>query len=269
MDWHHPDGAKCADDEQARRRFVDYIHGHVREICTNYGKLDVLWYDVAWPLDAAGWESQKMNDMVFQLQPDILVNNRNKLAGDFSTPEQRIVAADKDWEACMTMNDSWGYHKADDDWKSPKTIVRNLATCAQDGGNYLLNIGPLADGSIPPESVKILQRCRQVDGRKRRNRAPVRTLPGTPPQLRQLYSQREYVVHARAFLARGRTSGLQRTKATGEVGAAACFGKIGEFRAGQVSCAVDGTACQGAGFPHHHVGHRVRRRANAGLDFRA
>ena len=156
MDWHHPDGAKCADDEQARRRFVDYIHGHVREICTNYGKLDVLWYDVAWPLDAAGWESQKMNDMVFQLQPDILVNNRNKLAGDFSTPEQRIVAADKDWEACMTMNDSWGYHKADDDWKSPKTIVRNLATCAQDGGNYLLNIGPLADGSIPPESVKIL-----------------------------------------------------------------------------------------------------------------
>ena len=56
----------------------------------------------------------------------------------------------------MTMNDSWGYHKADDDWKTPKKIVRNLATCAQEGGNYLLNIGPLADGSIPPESVKIL-----------------------------------------------------------------------------------------------------------------
>ncbi|HKW98579.1 MAG TPA: alpha-L-fucosidase [Bryobacteraceae bacterium] len=158
MDWHHPDGARCATDEQARRRFVDYIHGQIRELCTNYGKLDVLWYDVAWPLDAKGWESQKMNDMVLSLQPDILVNNRNLLPGDFGTPEQEIVAAKqgRDWEACMTMNDSWGYHKADDDWKSPKTIVRNLVTCARDGGNYLLNIGPKADGSIPEESVRIL-----------------------------------------------------------------------------------------------------------------
>jgi alpha-L-fucosidase len=158
MDWHHPDGARCATDEQARRRFVDYIHGQIRELCTNYGKLDVLWYDVAWPLNAQGWESQKMNDMVFQLQPDIIVNNRNLLAGDFGTPEQRIVAAKegRDWEACMTMNESWGYHRADDNWKSPKTIVRNLVTCARDGGNYLLNIGPKPDGSVPEESVRIL-----------------------------------------------------------------------------------------------------------------
>ncbi|MCC6390950.1 MAG: alpha-L-fucosidase [Bryobacterales bacterium] len=157
MDWHHPDGAVCATDEQARRRFVDYIHGQIREVLTNYGKIDILWYDVAWPLDAAGWESEKMNKMVFQLQPDIIVNNRNKLPGDFSTPEQRIVAeANKDWESCMTMNDSWGYQKADDNWKPPKTIVRNLITCARGGGNYLLNIGPKPDGSIPEESVKIL-----------------------------------------------------------------------------------------------------------------
>jgi len=157
MDWHHPDGAICATDEQARRRFVDYIHGQIRELLTNYGKIDILWYDVPWPLDAAGWESEKMNNMVFQLQPDIIVNNRNKLPGDFSTPEQRIVAeANKDWESCMTMNDSWGYQKADDNWKPPKTIVRNLITCARGGGNYLLNIGPKPDGSIPEESVKIL-----------------------------------------------------------------------------------------------------------------
>ena len=158
MDWHHPDGARCATDEQARRRFVDYIHGQIRELCSNYGKLDVLWYDVAWPLDAQGWESQKMNDMVLELQPDIIVNNRNLLAGDFGTPEQEIVAEKegRDWEACMTMNESWGYHKADDNWKSPKTIVRNLVTCARDGGNYLLNIGPKPDGSIPEESERIL-----------------------------------------------------------------------------------------------------------------
>jgi alpha-L-fucosidase len=157
MDWHHRDGARCATDEAARRRFVDYIHGQVRELCTNYGKLDILWYDVAWPLDAAGWESLKMNQMVRELQPDIIINNRSKVPEDFDTPEQRIQATrGRAWEACMTMNDSWGYQRADDNWKSPKTIVRNLVTCARDGGNYLLNIGPKPDGSVPEESVRIL-----------------------------------------------------------------------------------------------------------------
>jgi alpha-L-fucosidase len=158
MDWHHPDGARCAEDEAARRRFVDYVHGQIRELLTNYGKIDVLWYDVAWPLDAAGWESEKMNKMVFELQPDIIVNNRNGLPGDFSTPEQHITAekGDRAWESCMTMNDSWGYQAADDDWKTSKRIVRNLVSCARDGGNYLLNIGPRGDGSIPEESVKVL-----------------------------------------------------------------------------------------------------------------
>ena len=156
MDWHHPDGAKCAENEESRRRFVDYIHGQIQEILTLYGKIDIMWYDVAWPLDAKGWESEKMNEMVLKLQPDIVINNRNQLPGDFGTPEQRIVAEKRDWEACMTMNDSWGYHKNDDDWKTPKTVIRNLVTCARGGGNYLLNIGPKADGSIPEESTKIL-----------------------------------------------------------------------------------------------------------------
>lgn len=158
MDWHHPDGARCETDEAARRRFVDYIHGQIRELMTNYGKIDILWYDVPWPLDAKGWESEKMNEMVFSLQPDIIVNNRNRLEGDFATPEQRIEPAKgQAWEACMTMNDSWGYHRADDNWKSPKTIIRNLITCARMGGNYLLNIGPEPDGSVPKESVRILE----------------------------------------------------------------------------------------------------------------
>jgi alpha-L-fucosidase len=158
MDWHHPDGARCLHDEAARRRFVDYVHGEIRELMTNYGKIDVLWYDVDWPLDAAHWESEKMNKMVFELQPDIIVNNRNGLPGDFSTPEQEINAAQggRAWESCMTMNDSWGYQAADDAWKTPKQIVRNLALCARDGGNYLLNIGPRADGSIPEDSMRIL-----------------------------------------------------------------------------------------------------------------
>jgi alpha-L-fucosidase len=158
MDWHHPDGARSAEDEAARRRFVDYVHGQIRELLTNYGKIDILWYDVSWPLDAKGWEAERMNEMVFKLQPGIIVNNRNRLDGDFATPEQRIQAekVGRAWESCMTMNDSWGYHAADDNWKSPKTVVRNLITCARGGGNYLLNIGPKPDGSIPEESVRIL-----------------------------------------------------------------------------------------------------------------
>jgi alpha-L-fucosidase len=158
MDWHHPDGARCATNEDARKRFVEYTHGLIRELMTNYGKVDVLWYDVSWPLDARGWESERMNKMVFELQPDIIVNNRNALPGDFSTPEQEIRADQRGraWESCMTLNESWGYHRADDDWKSSKTIVRNLVYCAHDAGNYLLNIGPKPDGSIPEESVRIL-----------------------------------------------------------------------------------------------------------------
>ncbi len=158
MDWHHPDGARCATDEAARQRFVAYTHGLIRELMSNYGKIDVLWYDVHWPLTPEGWESEKMNRMVFDLQPDIIVNNRNGLPGDFSTPEQHIAAekGGRAWESCMTMNDSWGYQRTDDDWKSAKTIARNLALCARDTGNYLLNIGPLPDGSIPEPSIEAL-----------------------------------------------------------------------------------------------------------------
>ena len=159
MDWHHPDGALCATNEDSRKRFVEYTHGLIRDLLTNYGTIDVLWYDVAWPLDANGWESTRMNEMVFQLQPDIIVNNRNKLAGDFSTPEQHITAetGGRAWEACMTLNDSWGYQAADDNWKSSKTVIRNLITCVRDSGNYLLNIGPKGDGSIPEPSVRVLE----------------------------------------------------------------------------------------------------------------
>jgi alpha-L-fucosidase len=157
MDWHHPDGARCLKDESARRRFVDYIHGQVRELMTNYGNVDILWYDVPWPLDAKGWESEKMNRMVRELQPDIIINNRSKIPEDFDTPEQRIEASqNRPWESCMTLNDSWGYHASDRNWKSPTTVIRNLVTCARDGGNYLLNIGPTGDGSIPLESDQIL-----------------------------------------------------------------------------------------------------------------
>src|SRR6202789_912454 len=159
MDWHHPDGARCQTDEAARQRFVAYTHGLIRELMTNYGKIDILWYDVSWPLTPEQWESERMNRMVFELQPDIIVNNRNGLQGDFSTPEQHIQASEvgRSWETCMTLNESWGFNRGDLEWKTPRIIVNNLAQCAQGGGNYLLNIGPMPDGSVPPASVEVLE----------------------------------------------------------------------------------------------------------------
>jgi len=85
------------------------------------------------------------------------VNNRNLLPGDFSTPEQSTVPTKNDWESCMTINDSWGYLAADNNWKSAQQLVQNLAECARDGGNYLLDIGPRADGSVPEPAMARLQ----------------------------------------------------------------------------------------------------------------
>jgi len=157
MDWHHPDGATCAHDPAARERFVAYTHGLIRELMTNYGKIDILWYDVDWPLTPEQWRAAEMNRMVFDLQPDIIVNNRNGLPGDFSTPEHKVAAADRAWETCDTMNLGWGYQRADDEWKSTRRIVNDLTLCAQQGGNYLLNIGPDAEGNVPRESVVVLE----------------------------------------------------------------------------------------------------------------
>jgi alpha-L-fucosidase len=159
MDWHHPDTAKAATEEAARRRLVDYTHGQLRELLTHYGRIDILWYDSPSPLDAGGWEADRMNDMALALQPHIVLNDRNGLPGDFTTFERQIPqgANGRPWEACMTTNESWGYHGADDWWKSPKELVGQLVTCARNGGNYLLNIGPRADGTVPLPAADALR----------------------------------------------------------------------------------------------------------------
>lgn len=157
MDWHHPDGARCKDDPAARERFVAYTHAQLRELLTNYGKIDILWYDVDWPLTPEQWRADEMNRMVFNLQREIVTNNRNGLDGDFATPEHRITAADRAWESCATMNYGWGYQRTDEEWKPARRLVNDLTLCVQQGGNYLLNIGPEADGSVPRASVETLE----------------------------------------------------------------------------------------------------------------
>jgi alpha-L-fucosidase len=161
MDWHHPDWRRTKEDPAACKRFVDYTHGQLRELMTNYGKVDVLWYDMPVPLDVQGWRSVEMNDMIFQLQPNIIVNNRNLLPGDFSTPEQSTQPGKGDWESCMTINDSWAYLAGDNNWKASQQLVQNLVECMRDGGNYLLDIGPRADGSVPEPSVVRLKEIGQ------------------------------------------------------------------------------------------------------------
>jgi alpha-L-fucosidase len=162
MDWHHPDGALCAKDEAARRRFLDFTQGCVRELMSNYGKVDILWYDVSWPLSSPElWESEKMTAMARSLQPGLIVNNRAQLPEDFGTPEEHVTAenAGRDWEACMTFNGSWGYmpYAPDAEWRSSREVLQMLRTAAGGQGNLLLNIGPAPDGSAPPQAVERLE----------------------------------------------------------------------------------------------------------------
>jgi alpha-L-fucosidase len=164
MDWHHPDGGACHYDPEARRRFLEFTRGCVRELMSNYGQIDVLWYDIPKPLDnPEGWESDAMNQMVRSLQPGILINDRSQLPEDFSTPEGEVkpakVERERGWEACMTFNGStWGYMPGweVDAWRA-RDIVKMLGTATSQQGNLLLNIGPLPDGSVPPEVVEPLE----------------------------------------------------------------------------------------------------------------
>jgi len=161
LDWRYPAYfAGPEKDPEGWAKFLEYVYTQVRELCTNYGRIDVLWYDGAWPWDAEAWQSAKLNAMVRRLQPRILINNRSMLPEDFDTPEQHI-SAPKDpkrpWEACMTMNDNWGYSAGDHNWKSTGQLIHNLVRCASGAGNYLLNVGPKPDGTIPAPSVRRLR----------------------------------------------------------------------------------------------------------------
>jgi alpha-L-fucosidase len=150
-------------------KYVQYVKGQVRELLTNYGPIGILWFDGggAFGKDTIPankerrvkvMHSQEIIDMIHELQPNCLVNNRLGLPGDYGTPEQKIP--DKKsataWETCMTLNKHWGYNKADKDFKPPKVVIQNLADIASKGGNYLLNVGPTAEGVIPKESSDIL-----------------------------------------------------------------------------------------------------------------
>jgi len=144
-------------------KYVEYMKGQVRELLSNYGPIGIMWFDGGGSFNkqpmAELIHAQEIIDMIHKLQPMCIVNDRLGLPADYGTPEQRIPGqASKDlFEVCMTLNRHWGYNKNDQDWKSPETILCNLADIAGKGGNYLLNVGPTAEGTIPEGSVRTLR----------------------------------------------------------------------------------------------------------------
>ena len=173
--WLNPDSAKIDaytkahnghwDPIQTSKSMTEYINNvavpQVRELLTNYGDVSVLWWDT--PVDMTDEYAEKLQALL-KLQPNIITNNRLKrpnFPGDTQTPEQKIPTKEemkgKDWETCMTMNGTWGYKSYDHNWKSSKTLIRNLIDIASKGGNYLLNVGPKADGTFPEASIERLR----------------------------------------------------------------------------------------------------------------
>jgi alpha-L-fucosidase len=154
-----PDAVAALERPADYETFLHNTFERLRELVQKFNPIDVLWYDGWWPFNAEQWRAEQMNDMVRAIQPQILLNGRNGLVGDFATPEGHLGAPNpwRPWEACMTLNNHWGYCSADREWKTPKQVVDLLATAAQGRGNLLLNLGPRGDGSLPPASVKVLE----------------------------------------------------------------------------------------------------------------
>lgn len=182
MDWRHPDYLPRRPWETDRSaegadfgRYIDYMKAQLKQLVTEYGDIGVLWFDGEWEGTWTHEYGKDLHDYVRSLAPAIIINNRvdkgrqgmhgmtlegGDYRGDFGTPEQEIPDTGfpgVDWESCMTMNRHWGYNKNDTVWKSSEDLLHKLADIASKGGNFLLNVGPMANGQFPPESVERLE----------------------------------------------------------------------------------------------------------------
>lgn len=194
LDWQHEEYPHFGDRNHPMRdageykgrhhqfdRYLEYMHGQVRELCTEYGKLDIMWFDFSYgEMSGEKWRATELVNMVRKLQPGIIIDNRLEaggegcgsiksmepgfFSGDFASPEQIIPPegmTDEEgnpipWEACITMNNHWGYCSADKAYKSPSLIIRKLVECVSKNGNMLLNVGPDATGKFPEEALAVL-----------------------------------------------------------------------------------------------------------------
>lgn len=176
MDWHHPAYRFRAESGLAWEDYLAFLHGQVRELCTNFGEIACIWFDGDWPhhpfnesnqyFKAGGsFEYEKLYGMIHELQPNAYVhNNRHEeplsgedvqgfeqdLPGENSAGFNTTTVYDMPIEVCMTINDNWGFHAGDDNHKSTRRLLHNLIRSASINANYLLNVGPTADGEIIP-----------------------------------------------------------------------------------------------------------------------
>lgn len=194
IDWHHPDypafteadkpyvfGQYRQPTPEQWERFTQFMFSQVRELLTNYGKIDLLWFDGGWERTPEQWQAQALHDLIRSLQPEILINDRLPGFGDFDTPEQFIPPQPptRTWETCMTINESWGYNSADTHFKSARQLIHTLCEVAGIGGNLLLNVSPMGDGQIQPE---LLLRLAVVETWMDGNRESIiGTQPGLEP----------------------------------------------------------------------------------------
>ena len=213
IDWHHPDfphhgdryhpmrsDPAASNEERDFERYLAYMHGQVKELCTRYGRLDVLWFDLnrnRWRGEAGG--ANELADMVRTLQPGILLNNRLEVSGegfgslaqgepapchgDFVSPERMVPpeglfdpqGRPLYWETCTTMNHSWGYCAGDTWYKPAPLLLKKLVECVSKGGNFLLNVGPDGNGRIPRQAMdtlKYLGQWMQINGESIRGCGP-------------------------------------------------------------------------------------------------
>lgn len=193
IDWHHPDftidghhplrnhpDLEKLNSGRDMNRYREYLHGQVRELLSNYGQIDYLFFDFSYgegsyPVGhpdhtwggkgAEAWDSEGLLALVRELQPGIIVNDRLEIPGDFVTPEQyqpagtMLDAAGEPlvWEACQTLNGSWGYDRDNDEYKSVPLLIRMLIDGVAKDGNMLLNVGPTGRGNLDPRAVSSLE----------------------------------------------------------------------------------------------------------------
>ena len=213
IDWHHPDfphhgdryhpmrsDPAASNEERDFERYLAYMHGQVKELCTRYGRLDVLWFDFSYnQLRGEAWRANELADMVRTLQPGILLNNRLEVSGegfgslaqgepapchgDFVSPERMVPpeglfdpqGRPLYWETCTTMNHSWGYCAGDTWYKPAPLLLKKLVKCVSKGGNFLLNVGPDGNGRIPRQAMdtlKYLGQWMQINGESIRGCGP-------------------------------------------------------------------------------------------------
>lgn len=182
IDWHHPDfpidrhhprrndpDAEELDRGRDMKKYAAYMRDQVRELLTNYGKIDILWFDFSYPAlenapawmqqgGAKGkdeWESEELIKMIRSLAPHIILNDRAQIPQDLVTPEQdhpALALRDPEtgelytWETCQTFSGSWGYHRDESSWKTHKMLIDMLIRTVSDGGNLIMNVGPTARG---------------------------------------------------------------------------------------------------------------------------